>query len=157
MFVFGSKLCNLCRDIGESCWECTVVAFVSEATMFGFGKNTVLVSKLMKTAHSHSLPLLKKRATCNNDLRAPNRKSFSWGQKPGGPHAPKLVEIATQNQAHAYRSWLEYSWQYCDNGRKLGLPITKAYPETIDLPQAPQVCSPLTLPLHHAKCWAMLG
>ena len=28
----------LCRT-WESCWECTVVAFVAEATMFGFGKN----------------------------------------------------------------------------------------------------------------------
>ena len=28
----------LCRT-WESCWECTVAAFVAEATMFGFGKN----------------------------------------------------------------------------------------------------------------------
>ena len=34
---------KLCIYVGywESCWECTVVAFVTEATMFGSGKNRV--------------------------------------------------------------------------------------------------------------------
>ena len=36
--LFWLKLCIYVGHL-ESCWECTVVAFVTEATMFGFGKN----------------------------------------------------------------------------------------------------------------------
>ena len=37
---FGLLWLNLCINVGhwESCWECAVVAFVTEATIFGFGK-----------------------------------------------------------------------------------------------------------------------
>ena len=75
---------KLCIYVGhwESCWECTAVAFVTEAAMFGFGKNKVwyllqtwniknakngahnaplpflcVMIKTYETAHSHSLPL----------------------------------------------------------------------------------------------------
>ena len=39
--VFWLKPCIYVVGHWESCRECTVVGFVTEATMFGFGKNRV--------------------------------------------------------------------------------------------------------------------
>ena len=43
---------KLCIYVGhwESCWECTVVAFVTEAAMFDFGKNRVWYQDLWNSA-----------------------------------------------------------------------------------------------------------
>ena len=49
MFLFWLKLCIYVGH-WESCWECTVVAFVTKATMFGFGKNRVECQNLWNSA-----------------------------------------------------------------------------------------------------------
>ena len=55
---------KLCIYVGhwESCWECTVVAFVTEATMFGFGKNRVWYQNLWNSALPQPAALLEPQA-----------------------------------------------------------------------------------------------
>ena len=61
-WLFWLKLCIYVGHL-ESCWEWTVVAFVTETTRFGFGKNRVWyfcrheISKMQKNWRSQHPPL----------------------------------------------------------------------------------------------------
>ena len=73
----------LCRTLGELL-RMHSGCFCFRSNNVWFWKEQVLVSKLMKQ-RTPTACRSQKRATCNNDLRAPNRKSFSWGQNQVDP------------------------------------------------------------------------
>ena len=84
MFIYHSCLfwLKLYIYVGhwESCWECTVVDFVTEATMFGYGKNRVWYllqkwnvkhAKNMRSQHPHPFFVCDDQNLWNSALPQP--------------------------------------------------------------------------------------